>query len=296
MQQLFKLIDKAARTPITVSVSGETGTGKELVAKAIHYQSDRRAGPFVAVNVAAIPRELLESELFGHEKGAFTGAASRRIGRFEEAHQGTLFLDEVAELDLDLQAKLLRVLQEREVTRVGGNAAIAFDARLIVATHHDLHQLVKQARFREDLFYRLLGLPIVLPPLRERGPDVLLLANAFLASFCALNGMPLLRLSSGAQHKLIQYAFPGNVRELKAVIELAAVLADGETIEADDLSLRQQETTPLAANTPLRAQVAAIVQRYLDANNSNILETAAQLQIGKSTIYRMVQNKEVRLH
>lgn len=299
MQQLFRLIEKATRTTLTVSITGETGTGKELVAKAIHYQSDRQHGPFIAVNVAAIPRELLESELFGHEKGAFTGATSRRIGRFEQAHKGTLFLDEVAELDLNLQAKLLRVLQEREVTRVGGNAAIPFDARLIVATHHDLTLLVQQGRFREDLFYRLLGLPIVLPPLRERGQDVLLLADSFLAAFCSMNGMPLLHMTPAARHKLMHYSFPGNVRELKAVVELAAVLADGDTIGAEDLSLRQQATTTPEASTPplaLRAQVAAIVQRYLDANNSNILEVAAQLQIGKSTIYRMVQNKEVQLH
>ncbi|WP_317241001.1 sigma-54 dependent transcriptional regulator [Hymenobacter sp. 5414T-23] len=164
IQQLYSLIDKAARTNITVSLSGETGTGKELVAKAIHYHSERREGAFVAVNVAAIPRELIESELFGHEKGAFTGAVDRRIGRFEEAHKGTLFLDEIADLELNLQAKLLRVLQEREVTRVGGNTRIPFDARLMVATHRDLAQEVKEGRFREDLYYRLLGLPILLPP------------------------------------------------------------------------------------------------------------------------------------
>ncbi|UYZ62655.1 sigma-54-dependent transcriptional regulator [Hymenobacter weizhouensis] len=301
MQQLFTLIDKAARTNITVSLSGETGTGKELVAKAIHFQSERSAGPFVAVNVAAIPRELLESELFGHEKGAFTGAVARRIGRFEEAHRGTLFLDEIAELDLSLQAKLLRVLQEREITRLGSNARIAFDARLMVATHRDLAREVREGRFREDLYYRLLGLPIQMPPLRERGRDVLVLANAFLRDFCAQNHMAGCALSAGAEQKLLRYPFPGNVRELKAVVELAAVLAEGDEIQAHDLSLRDAPTSspagPPAETGPesLRAQTTAIVQRYLDAHNGNILQVAAKLQIGKSTIYRMVQNNEVSI-
>ncbi|GGE99827.1 sigma-54-dependent transcriptional regulator [Hymenobacter cavernae] len=302
MRHVFSLIEKAARTNITVSISGETGTGKELVAKAIHFQSERSNHAFVAINVAAIPRELLESELFGHEKGAFTGAVNRRIGRFEEAHKGTLFLDEIAELDLSLQAKLLRVLQEREVNRLGGTSTIPFDARLMVATHRDLAQEVQQGRFREDLYYRLLGLPIVLPPLRERGQDVLLLAEAFLQEFCTQNNLPNSRLSPDAQQLLLQYPFPGNIRELKAVIELAAVLTDGEIIQAQALSLRRQsagmtvsETDEAPQDESLRAQTANIVQRYLDAYKGNILQVAAKLQIGKSTIYRMVQNNEVRI-
>ena len=299
MQQLHALIEKAARTNITVSLSGETGTGKELVAKSIHYRSERRNGAFVAVNVAAIPRELLESELFGHEKGAFTGAVSRRVGRFEEAHKGTLFLDEIAELDLSLQAKLLRVLQEREVVRVGGTGTIPFDARLMVATHRDLATEVQQGRFREDLYYRLLGLPILLPPLRERGPDVLMLAQSFLQSFCTQNGMAHCRLSPEAQQKLLNYSFPGNVRELKAVMELAAVLAESEVIRAQDLPLRHANAlhteAPTLGNESLRAQTAAIVQRCLDSYNGNVLLAAAKLQIGKSTIYRMVQNSEVQV-
>ena len=195
IQAVHTLIAKAARTTITVSVSGETGTGKELVAKAIHFQSNRAAQPFVAVNMAAIPRELVESELFGHEKGAFTGAVARRVGRLEEANGGTLFLDEIADLDLSLQAKLLRVLQEREVTRVGGSQALPFDVRLIVATHRDLLAEVQAGRFREDLYYRLLGLPVALPPLRQRGTDVLLLAEAFVQEFCSLNNIPLRQLT-----------------------------------------------------------------------------------------------------
>jgi DNA-binding NtrC family response regulator len=300
VKQLFALIDKAGRANISVSLSGETGTGKELVAKAIHFRSERRDGPFVAVNVAAIPSELLESELFGHEKGAFTGAISRRIGRFEEAHKGTLFLDEISELDLSLQAKLLRVLQEREVVRVGGNARIPFDARLMVATHRDLNLEVKEGRFREDLYYRLLGLPIVLPPLRERGHDILLLAHSFLSDFCRHNSMTACSISPEAQSLLLQYHFPGNVRELKAVVELAAVLAESDVIQPQDLSLRGERlnAAPLGlpgADESLRSQTAAIVQRYLQTYNGNILEVATRLQIGKSTIYRMLQNKEIHL-
>ncbi|MCB2406765.1 sigma-54-dependent transcriptional regulator [Hymenobacter lucidus] len=300
IKQLFALIDKAGRANISVSISGETGTGKELVAKAIHFRSDRSSGPFVAVNVAAIPSELLESELFGHEKGAFTGAISRRVGRFEEANKGTLFLDEISELDLSLQAKLLRVLQEREVVRVGSNAPIAFDARLMVATHRDLNQEVKEGRFREDLYYRLLGLPIVLPPLRDRGHDILLLANSFLEDFCRQNSMAACTLSHAAQNLLLQYHFPGNVRELKAVVELAAVLAESDIIQPQDLSLRGERpgTAPLIVpgdDESLRGQTAAIVQRYLNTYNGNIVEVAAKLQIGKSTIYRMLQNKQILL-
>ncbi|SES80028.1 sigma-54-dependent transcriptional regulator [Hymenobacter actinosclerus] len=301
MAQLFTLIDKAARTNITVSIVGETGTGKELVAKAIHYGSDRREAAFVAVNVAAIPRELLESELFGHEKGAFTGAIARRVGRFEEAHRGTLFLDEVAELDFSLQAKLLRVLQEREVCRVGGTGAIPFDARLMVATHRDLASEVREGRFREDLYYRLLGLPIELPPLRDRGDDVLLLAEGFLHEFCQQNSLAACTLSEDARQKLLRYSFPGNVRELKALVELAAVLAENGTITATDLPLRSPHPAPsgldgtLPADESLRAQTTAIVQHYLDRYEGNILEVAAKLQIGKSTIYRMIQNQEVQV-
>ncbi|OGX88638.1 sigma-54-dependent transcriptional regulator [Hymenobacter glacialis] len=296
VQQVHSLIAKAARTTITVSVSGETGTGKELVAKAIHFQSGRSSQPFVAVNMAAIPRELVESELFGHEKGAFTGAVARRVGRLEEANRGTLFLDEIADLDLSLQAKLLRVLQEREVTRVGGNQSVAFDVRLIVATHRDLLAEVQAGRFREDLYYRLLGLPVALPPLRQRGNDVLLLAEAFVREFCALNNLTPRQLSEGARSLLMSHAFPGNVRELKAVVELAAVLADGEQIQATDLPLREGRAAVSASSQlSLRDQTTAIVQNCLDEMGGDVLAVAAKLRIGKSTIYRMLQQRELHL-
>ena len=179
IQKVFKLVEKAIRTNISVSIEGETGSGKEVIARSIHYNSDRRKGAFIAVNVSAIPRDLLESELFGHEKGAFTGAITRKAGKFELADKGTLFLDEIGEMDISIQAKLLRALQEREITRVGGNDTIKFDTRVITATHRNLADEVKNGNFREDLYYRLLGLPIQVPPLRERGNDIILLMRFF---------------------------------------------------------------------------------------------------------------------
>jgi len=193
--QTFKLIEKACKSKITVSITGETGTGKEVVAKSIHYNSDKKKRPFIPVNVSAIPKDLIESELFGHEKGAFTGATGRRIGKFEEASGGTLFLDEIGEMDVNLQAKLLRVLQERELTRVGGNTNVKIDVRVICATHRNLADEVKNGTFREDLYYRLLGLPITLPPLRERGKDVVLIANHFIKMYCTDHKIKLLSLA-----------------------------------------------------------------------------------------------------
>src|SRR5512145_2898380 len=199
MNLVYEMIEKARNTNITVSVYGETGTGKELVAKAIHYNSKRKEKSFVAFNVAAVPTELMESELFGHEKGAFTGASYRRIGKFEEADGGTLFLDEIAEMDPSLQVKLLRALQEKEVVRIGSNQTIKTDCRIIVATNKNLKEEVKKGNFREDLYYRLLGLSIELPPLRERGKDVLILARHFIEVFCKENNMKTKKLSETAQ-------------------------------------------------------------------------------------------------
>ena len=189
MQRLFKLLQKAIRTNISVSISGETGSGKEVAARCIHYNSPRKKGNFVAVNVSAIPKDLLESELFGHEKGAFTGATTRKIGFFEHAHNGTLFLDEIAEMEINMQAKLLRAIQEREITRGGGTAIVKFDTRIIVATHKNLASEVEKGHFREDLYYRLLGLPIEVPALRMRGNDILLLMRHFLNEFSRTNGL-----------------------------------------------------------------------------------------------------------
>lgn len=294
IKKIFDLIEKAVKTQITVSVTGETGTGKELIAKAIHYNSKRKNKSLVAVNVAAIPKELIESELFGHEKGAFTGAASRRIGKFEEAEGGTIFLDEIGEMDLSLQSKLLRVLQEKELTRIGGNQVIKLDVRVIVATHRNLLEEVRAGRFREDLYYRLLGLPIHLPALRERGQDILLLARHFLDQFAKENDLKKIKLSSQAQDKLLQYPFPGNVRELKSIIELAAVMATENEIQEKDITF----TTPLRDDSMMLKEMTLqeytyrIIRNYLNKYNNNVLDVARRLDIGKSSIYRYLKEME----
>jgi DNA-binding NtrC family response regulator len=295
MMEVFKLMEKAAQTNITVSISGDTGTGKELVAKGIHYNSIRKSGPFVAVNMAAIPSELLESELFGYEKGAFTGANNRKLGKFEEASGGTLFLDEIADLDLGLQAKLLRALQERTITRLGGNKEIPIDVRIIIATHHNLKIEASEKKFREDLYYRLLGLPINLPPLRERGQDIVMLARHFVKVFCNENSINEKSISKNAIAKLMNYHFPGNVRELKSLMELGVVLCNGDTIEDSDLNTQAGETTleMLTYEKTLKEYEEDIIKHYLKKYNSNVLLVAEKLNIGKSTIYRMLQSKKI---
>jgi len=294
VKKMFSLLEKAVQTNISVSISGETGTGKELVAKAIHYNCKRKNKPFVAVNIAAIPRELIESELFGHEKGAFTGAATRRIGKFEEAEGGTIFLDEIGEMDLSLQAKLLRVLQEREVTRIGGNQVIKLDVRIIAATHKDLAEEVKAGRFREDLYYRLLGLPIHLPPLRERGNDVLLIAKFFLDQFAQENQLPKFKISSEAQEKMLQYPFPGNIRELKSIMELSAVMAEGNEIRAQDITFNSAARMEsfLYQEMSMQEFMYRIIRHFLNKYDDNVLEVAKRLDIGKSSLYRYLKEME----
>jgi DNA-binding NtrC family response regulator len=293
----FILLKKAVSSTINVSLTGETGTGKEVYAKAIHYNSDRKKKAFVAINMGAIPRELIESELFGHEKGAFTGASSTKIGKFEEAQGGTLFLDEIAELDLSLQSKLLRVIQEREIVRVGGNKPIKVDIRLITATHKKLSDEVKAGRFREDLFFRIVGLPIELPALRKRGNDVVILAKHFIKEYTLLNKVPLLYLSDGAKKKLLEYSWPGNVRELKAVIDLACVMADSTEISRDDLTFYEvADSNPIAfENKTLKEFEIQIIAHYLKQNNNNVVVTAEQLAIGKSKIYALIKDGDISL-
>ncbi len=295
IKNIFGLMSKATGSKINVSITGETGTGKELVAKSIHYNSDRNKKPFVAVNVSAIPQDLIESELFGHEKGSFTGAHTSRIGKFEEANGGTIFLDEIAEFNLNLQSKLLRVLQEREITKVGSNEITPIDVRVITATHKNLSEEVKAGRFREDLYYRLIGLPIELPPLRERDNDVLLIAKHFITIFCKENRMKLKVLSKEAKEKLMNHHYPGNIRELKAMIELAIVMADSDTVEADDVKINVINNVEdiLKLDLTLEEFNYKIIQHYLDKNNKNVISTAKKLGIGKSTIYRMIQEGHV---
>jgi len=294
IRRTFSLLEKAVQTNISVSISGETGTGKELVAKAIHYNSKRKNKPFVAVNIAAIPRDLIESELFGHEKGAFTGALTRRIGKFEEAEGGSIFLDEIGEMDPNLQAKLLRVLQEREVTRIGGNAVIKLDVRIIAATHKDLAEEVKSGKFREDLYYRLLGLPIHLPPLRERGNDVILVAKHFLDQFANDNQMRKFKITQEAQEKLLQYPFPGNIRELKSIIELSAVMAEDQEIRAQDISFNSTARMEsfLYQEMTMNEFMFRIIRHFLNKYDNNVLEVARKLDIGKSSLYRYLKEME----
>jgi len=296
LRKIFALLEKAVKTNITVSISGETGTGKELVAKAIHYNSSRKSKPFVAVNLAAIPKDLIESELFGHEKGSFTGAVQRRIGKFEEADEGTVFLDEIGELELSLQAKLLRVLQERELTRVGGSDKIKVNVRLVSATNRNLVEEVKAGRFREDLYYRLIGLPIHLAPLRDRGQDVLMLAKFFLDQFLRDNQLPKLKITKEAQEKLLAYPFPGNVRELKSVIELAAVLTDSDEITAEHINFNSVtgDQAFLMQEMTLQDYTYRIIRNYLNKYNNNVLDVARRLDIGKSSIYRYLKEMEQR--
>lgn len=294
IKKTFALLEKAVQTNISVSISGETGTGKELVAKAIHYNSKRKNKPFVAVNIAAIPRELIESELFGHEKGAFTGAVTRRIGKFEEAEGGSIFLDEIGEMDLSLQAKLLRVLQEREVTRIGANATIKLDVRIIAATHKDLAEEVKAGKFREDLYYRLLGLPIHLPPLRDRGNDVLLIAKHFLDNFAQENQLRKFKISPEAQEKIMQYPFPGNIRELKSIVELAAVMAEDQEIRPQDISFTSTARMEsfLYQEMTMQEFMYRIIRHFLNKYDNNVLEVARKLDIGKSSLYRYLKEME----
>jgi hypothetical protein len=295
LKNVFSLVEKATRSNINVSITGETGTGKELIAKAIHFNSERKKKPFIAVNMAAIPKDLLESELFGHEKGAFTGAFGQKTGKFEEAQGGTLFLDEIAEMDMSMQSKILRVLQEREVVKIGGNQTIKLDIRILSATHKNLAEEVKNGNFREDLYYRLIGLPIDLPPLRLRGNDILILARHFVDEFCKDNKMKHVSLSKGAKEKLMTYNFPGNVRELKAIMDLAAVMSDGKEIREEDITFSSLKSGELftAHEKPLRAYTCDIVSFFLKKYNNDVLEVARRLDIGKSTIYNMIRDKEI---
>ncbi len=295
LKKVFTLIGKAVKTNINILINGETGTGKEVVAKAIHYNSDRKKKNFVAVNMAAIPRELIESELFGHEKGAFTGAVARKPGKFEEANGGTIFLDEIAEMDLSLQSKLLRVLQEREVVRVGGNEKIKLDIRLVTATHKNLAQEVQRGNFREDLYFRIMGLPIVLPPLRDRENDILLLSKHFADEFAKENNLGTIQFSKEAKDKLMGHPFPGNVRELKAVIDLAVVMCEDNEIREEDITFSQGKRDDLfiSENKTLRQYTCDIVKQYLKKHQNDVVAAANALDIGKSTIYKMMQAGEL---
>lgn len=290
IKSIYTKINKAINNTINVSITGETGTGKDVVAKAIHYNSDRKNKPFVAVNMAAIPKDLIESEFFGHEKGAFTGADSKKIGKFEQANGGTIFLDEIAELDYNLQSKLLRVIQEREVVSVGGKSPVKFNARLIIATHKDLVEEVKNKNFREDLYFRIIGLPIHIPPLRERENDILLLSKHFIEIFCKENKIKIISISSSAKSKLLKHPYPGNIRELKSVLDLACVMCDGKTINDDDITFSNlnSDNFYFTEEKSLKEYTNEIILHQLKKNNNDVVKTAQKLDIGKSTIYNLL--------
>lgn len=292
LHPVYQLIDKAAGSSINVSVYGETGTGKELVAKTIHFQSPRAKHPFIAVNLSSLSESLIESELFGFVKGSFTGALSDRRGKFEEAGKGTLFLDEIAEVSEAIQVKLLRVLQEMEISRIGSSKLIPLQCRIISATNKDLAGEVRKGNFRKDLYYRLIGLPIFLPPLRDRDSDVLHLARYFIHEYCRENRRAELQLTEEAVQKLGQYHFPGNVRELKAVMELACVLADEQTIQAEHIHFNELSSLhDLDMETmTLREMNERMIRSMLSKYNNNVRFVARKLGIGKSTIYRLLQD------
>ncbi len=264
MQEIYRTLARLMGTDLSVMISGESGTGKELVARALHDYGKRRNGPFVAINMAAIPRELIESELFGHERGAFTGATQRSAGRFEQAAGGTLFLDEIGDMPIEAQTRLLRVLQEGEYTTVGGRTPIRADVRIIAATHHDLRRLIQQGLFREDLFYRLNVVPIRLPPLRERPEDIAELANHFLAE-AASEGLPHKVLENDALERLRQHRWPGNVRELENLVRRLAALYSQESIGADVIGAELSEASPrdAAAMPAERESLSDAVDRHI---------------------------------
>ena len=308
MQRIFKLVSKVARTDSTVLLIGESGTGKELVAHSIHLQSRRAQGPFVPVNVGAIPETLIESELFGHVRGAFTGASADRLGLVEEADRGTLFLDEIGDMPLSSQVKLLRTLENNEVRRLGDNSSRVVDVRVVAATHRDLLAEVAEGRFREDLYYRLNVVQIDLPPLRERREDIGLLASYFLDRSGKKEGREGLRFAPETEALLQRYDYPGNVRELENAIEHAVAVSEGSTIRPEDLphAFRVPRLLPrrAASEAPDEAPPAAIesrdswsladverehIQRVLDVHRGNATAAARQLGISRTTLWRKLK-------
>lgn len=287
MKRVFSLIERVAETDSTVLILGETGTGKELVATTIHYQSRRKDGPLIKINCAALPETLIESELFGHEKGAFTGAVKRKPGRFELAHGGTIFLDEIGDMPLSTQTRLLRVLQERTFERIGGSQPITVDVRVIAATNRNIEEEVKAGRFREDLYYRLNVIPIVMPPLRERREDIPVLVD-FALSKCSRSAARRVRFSKEAMTALLQYDYPGNVRELENIVERCVTLSGSDVIEKEDLPfdvIKEGGAQILSlAEVAAQAEKEHII-RILAVANGNKTKAAEMLGISRKTLW-----------
>jgi len=298
MERLLAQVERVAASESRVAIQGETGTGKELIARTIHQKSARRAGPFVTLNCAAVPGELIESELFGHEKGSFTGATGRHIGKFEQAGGGTLFLDEIGDMPLAMQSKLLRVLEEGEIERVGGDKPIPVDARVVIATHRNLEELVRQGAFRADLFHRVNVFPIVLPPLRERAEEVPVLAEYFAAQVAAQNSWRTKHFSAEALDILKHYAWPGNVRELRNVVERVLLLSNAETITAGEVEMalpavRNGPSGPAAENGTLAHRIESfereVLLTELRRHHHHMTNVARALGLERSHLYKKCQ-------
>ncbi len=314
MHRVFDVIDKVSRNNVTVLIRGESGTGKEMIARTIHEQSTRRTGPFISINCAAIPRELIESELFGYEKGAFTGAGTSKQGRFELADGGTIFLDEIGDMSLDTQAKVLRVLQERKFEHVGGTDSIEVDVRILSATHRDLPKQIREGQFREDLFYRINVVEIELPPLRKRNGDIPLLAKYFLEMFAQKHNIPVTRFSNEAMKALMDYEWPGNVRELINVVERGVVLSNDEEIAKQSLpeDLLKTEnagaigvkellekgdvTFQEAKQRVVRAFEREFLMEAIRLNDWNISQTASKLGMKRQYLQQKIKELELNIH
>jgi DNA-binding NtrC family response regulator len=305
MQDVFKLVSKVLDNDISVLIYGESGTGKELIARAIHYNGKRKDKPFVVVNCASIPRELLESELFGHEKGSFTGAHQRKLGKFELAKDGTIFLDEVGELEMLLQAKLLRVIQNKEFERVGGTELNKTNVRIISATNRDLKSAVETKEFREDLYYRLNSFPIFIPPLRQRRSDILVLAEHFVEEFNIKLGKNMKGFTKKALKLIYEYDWPGNIREMENTIERCLIISDKDIIDIDELPQHiraadksgffdQPGTIFTDENiVPFEKIKEEAIRHALRVTKGNIVEAAKRLQLGRATIYRLMEKYSI---
>ena len=301
MRRIMAQVERVASSESRVCILGETGTGKELIARTIHDQSPRRSGPFVTVNCAAVPAELIESELFGHEKGSFTGATARHAGKFEQAHHGTLFLDEIGDMPLTMQTKLLRVLEEGEIERVGGDRPMQVDVRVVVATHRDLETLVKQGSFRQDLFHRVYVFPVILPPLRDRREDIPALVDYFAKQVAEQNGWKPHTFDAAAIEELQAYQWPGNVRELRNVVERLMLLSENGRIEGRSVEMALPSTAP--ASTPGAGTLAERVEAFerelllaeLKGHKYHMTETAKALGLERSHLYKKCQQLGVDL-
>jgi len=302
MRRVMEQVDRVAASETRVCILGETGTGKELIARALHDRSPRRDNPFITLNCAAVPAELIESELFGHEKGSFTGATNRHLGKFEQAHRGTLFLDEIGDMPVLMQAKLLRVLEEGQIERIGGDRPIAVDVRVLVATHRDLDELVKDGSFRQDLYHRVYVFPLRLPPLRERAEDIPALVEHFAAQLCTQNGWKPKPFAADALEELKRYAWPGNVRELRNVVERLLLLSGAAVDEASVTRALPNFTTPgpeLSGSGTLAQRVAAFEREVLLAelkrNHQRMTDTAKALGLERSHLYKKCQQLGIDL-